>query len=218
MKKLIIVATACLLAVAAVHAQTPSGTNKEGTTLLHQKHGKKHGRHHFKGHHGGALAHLKLTDEQRKQARSIAENYQKQSTALKAQDNLTLGEYKKQLSALHATRKQQMDQLLTAEQKQQLAQQKTKRMEHRKAQGEARLAKMKSNLNLTDDQVAKLQQQRSDLKTQMKAIHENQSLDQSAKRQQVRALVQKQKDNFKSVLTQEQLDKLHTQHQKRDVK
>lgn len=218
MKKLIIVATACLLAVAAVHAQTPSETTKEATAKVQHKHGKKHGRHHFKGHHGAALAHLNLTEDQRKQARSIADNYQKQATALKAQDNLTLGEYKKQLSALHASRKQQMDQLLTAEQKQQLAQQKSKRMEHRKAQGEARMAKMKSNLNLTDDQVAKLQQQRSDLKAQMKAIHENQSLDPSTKKQQVRALVQKQKDNFKSVLTQEQLDKLHTQHQKRDVK
>lgn len=219
MKKLIIVATACLLAVAAVHAQTPSGTaTKESTTQVHHKHGKKHGRHHFKGHRGGALAHLKLTDDQRKQARTISENYQKQATALKAQDNLTMGEYKKQMAALQAGRKQQMEQLLTAEQKQQLAQQKVKGAERRKAQSEARMAKMKSKLNLTNDQVAKLQQQRNDLKTQLKAIHENQSLDQTAKREQARALVQKQKDNFKSVLTQEQLDKLHNQHKNGDVK
>jgi Spy/CpxP family protein refolding chaperone len=207
-----------MLAVAAVHAQTPAGVTKESTTQVRAKHDRKPGHRHHKRHHDRALAHLKLTDEQRKQARSISENYQKQATALKAQDNITMGDYKKQLASLQAGRKQQMDQLLTAEQKQQLAQQRVKGAEHRKAQGEARMAKMKSKLNLTDDQVAKLQQQRNDLKTQLKAIHENQSLDQTAKREQSRALVQKQKDNFKSVLTQEQLDKLHDQHKKGDVK
>lgn len=224
MKKLIIVAAACLLAVAATQAQTPGGVAKDSTaTAFHQKHGfKKHGHGHFQGkgaHRGGEMAGVKLTDEQRKQAHAIAESYHKQATALKAQDNITMGEYKKQMAALQANRKQQMSQLLTSEQKQQITQHQTQRLQQGKAHAEARMAKMKSHLNLSDEQVAKLKQQRSDLQAQVKAIHENQSLDEAAKKQQVHALMQQQKDNFKSVLTQEQLDKLHTNpHKKGDVK
>lgn len=221
MKKIFFIAVSCLLAVAAVNAQTPAGAAKDSSVALHHKHGfKKHGRGHFKGaHRGGELAHVKLTAEQRKQAQAIAADYRKQATALKGQDELKMGEYKKQMAALQASRKQQFDQLLTAEQKQQLAQQKTKRLQHDKARGEARMAGMKTRLNLSDEQVAKLKQQRSDLHTQLKAIHDNTALDETAKRQQSRALLQQQKDNFKSVLTPEQLDKLHSnQHKKGDVK
>ncbi|BAV08982.1 hypothetical protein SAMN05421788_101431 [Filimonas lacunae] len=224
MKKLILFVAAGLLATAAVQAQTPQGAQQDKTTdnatAFHPKrhHGKhKHG--HFKGAHRGAMAHVQLTEQQRQQAHTIAQDYHKQATALKAQDNITVGEYKKQMAALQANRKQQMQQLLTNEQKQQIAQQKAQRAQQAQARGEARISKMKEKLKLTDDQVNKIKEQQASVHSQVKAIRENQSLDETAKRQQVRTIMQQQKDNFKSVLTKEQLDQLHNNlHKNRDVK
>lgn len=215
MKKLFLFAFAGMFAAAAATAQTPGKAATTGSdstaTAHHHKYGM-HGRGHFHKPHTGdkAMAGVQFTDEQRKQARTISADYRKQITALKAQDNITMGDYKKQMAALQADHKQKMQQLLTAEQKQQLANNRKQWAEKSKQMQTARLDKMKTRLNLQDDQVAKLKAQQDQLHQQMKAIHENKSMDETAKRAQVRTLMQQQKESLKSILTQEQLDKLHS--------
>lgn len=71
-----------------------------------------------------------------------------------------------------------------------------------------RLEKMQTNLNLSDDQVSKIKGLSEDLKSQMKTIHENNALSTEDKRAQATALFRQHKEDFKSVLTQEQLGKL----------
>lgn len=226
MKKLILLLAAGIIATAAADAQTPDAAGNNKTTAQQHphrgggkhKHGHRHGR---RGHKPGgrSVAHIRMTDMQRQQARTINEDYRKQVVALRAQDNITMGDYKKQLSSLQAAHKEKLQQLLTADQKQELAQQKTQRQEWAQQRSAAQLDRMKTRLNLSDDQVAKLKQQQTDLHTKIAAIRENQSLDESAKRQQVQALMQQRKDNLKSVLTKEQLDNLHNNLRgNRDVK
>ena len=70
-----------------------------------------------------------------------------------------------------------------------------------------RAEKMKTHLGLTDEQSAKLDKSRKEMGDKMKAIRENKSLSEEQKRTQIKELGQKQKENLKSILTEEQLKK-----------
>jgi len=214
MKKLILLALSGVFATAIVTAQTPGTSatqqNDSTATAHHHKHGK-HGGGHFRKPHGDkGLAGVTLSDEQRKQVHAISADYHKQLADLKKQDNITMGDYKKQVAALQADHKQKMQQLLTAEQKQQIENNKKQWAAKGKQMQADRLNKMKTRLNLQDDQVAKLKAQQDQLHQQMKAIHENKSLDATAKRDQMRTLMQQQRESLKSILTPEQQEKLHS--------
>ena len=71
---------------------------------------------------------------------------------------------------------------------------------------------MKERLGLTDEQQAKLQSTREAMQEKVKAIKENKSLDEAAKREKIRALMQERKENLKSILTEEQLKKMKEGH------
>src|SRR4051794_18454533 len=118
MKKIIIAALSTLLITGAAMAQTEK--------VQHQQ---KHGQHnkHSKGKMGH---HLNLSDEQKKQAKTIGESYHQQVEALKKNDNLSMGEYKKQMASLQKDRKAKMQALLTTEQKAKIAEGRKKGEDH----------------------------------------------------------------------------------------
>ncbi len=63
---------------------------------------------------------------------------------------------------------------------------------------------MKNRLNLSDEQVGQLKNQRANTQKQMKAIRENNDLSASEKREAMKKLMKEQKDNFEKVLSAEQ--------------
>ena len=77
------------------------------------------------------------------------------------------------------------------------------------------MEKMKTDLGLTDEQSAKLKSDRTAMQEKMKAIREDKSLNDEAKKEQVKELMKKQKEDMRSILTEEQLKKLDEQKQKR---
>jgi len=70
-----------------------------------------------------------------------------------------------------------------------------------------RLEKMKSNLNLTEAQVAKIQDLRNSSMKQAKEIRENSSLTQEQKKEQFMSLMKSRKESMNNILTAEQLKK-----------
>ena len=66
---------------------------------------------------------------------------------------------------------------------------------------------MKTDLNLTDDQVAKIKDQRKSLMEQAKAIRENSSLTEEQKKEQLMNLMKSSKESMNNILTAEQLKK-----------
>jgi hypothetical protein len=154
--------------------------------------------------------HLQLTEEQRKQGKTIRENANKQVAALYNNDKLTLGDFKKQKAAILKDQKAKMDGLLTAEQKTKLAEGKKRMADNMQVQAAARLERMKINLGLKDDQVAKIKTTQTQLHEKMKALHEDETLLPEQKKEQMKALMEKQKESLKSVLTAEQLAKLES--------
>jgi len=113
------------------------------------------------------------------------------------------------METLRKDHQSKMQDLLTPDQKAQLGKMKTERQSMQQVDAKARMEKMKIKLDLTDDQVAKISSNRSEMSKKMKALRENNSLDEESKREQMKELMKQQKENMRSILTEEQMKKLH---------
>lgn len=156
--------------------------------------------------------HLQLTEEQKKQGKAIRENANKQVTALYNNDKLSVGDFKKQKATILKEQKVKMEGLLTTEQKTKLAEGKKRMADNMQVQAAARLERMKINLGLNDAQVAKMKTAQTQLHEKMKALHEDETILPEQKKEQMKALMEKQKESLKSILSAEQLAKLESQH------
>ncbi|HVS95572.1 MAG TPA: hypothetical protein VHE54_03770 [Puia sp.] len=165
------------------------------------------------GFHGGGYANrpwghgpqgTQYTPEQRRQIAAINRAYRQKAADLFKQDNITLKQYKAGLLALQKERKQKTEALLTPEQKERLAARRKRMSENVQVREAAHLERLKLRLDLSDDQVAKLKTGQEDLRSQARSIRENDNLLPQEKRQELKALMAKRNDNFKSVLTPDQ--------------
>lgn len=178
------------------------GRRFEGRGFAHRGQGRFH-------HRGPGI---RYTPDQRKQMMAINKEYRQKAADLYKQDNITLKQYKDGLIALNKDKKEKLAALLTQQQKDQLAA-RTKRMdENRQVMEAAHLERLKLNLNLTDDQVAKIKAGQENLHSQVKAIHENDNLLPQQKMEQMKALLAKRNDTYKSVLTPEQYSQFEKMH------
>jgi len=199
---------AILLTCGIVHAQTGTGTDSTRRSM-HRPGGWQafggRGREGFgHGRHGNGIHY---TPEQRKQVMAINKEYHDKSADLFKKDNITLKEYKAGLVALQQERKGKLEGLLTPQQKEQIALRKKRAEENRQVAEAGRMERLKLRLNLSDDQVAKIKAGQADLLTQFKTIHEDDNLLPQQKMEQMKGLMAKRKDVFKSVLTPEQFSK-----------
>jgi len=240
--KVCILLGAFFLGLAArTHAQSPSQNqtgNQSDTT--HHHYGMHRGwgqgqsgwasrgeRHHGFGHRGqgghrgfgrgerGGWAHqggIHYTPEQRQQLMAINKDFKQKSEALFAQDNITLKQYKAGLIALQKDKKAKLAALLTPQQKNEIAEHRKRMTENAQVMEVARLERLRLHLNLTDDQVAKLKAGQENLRSQVKAIHENDNLLPQEKRLQMKALLAKRNDTYKSVLTPDQYTQFEKMH------
>ena len=81
------------------------------------------------------------------------------------------------------------------------------------------LEKMKAELGLTDEQVTALKKNRTDAFEKMKAIRNNQSFTEDQKKAEMKQFREQQHQSLKSILTEEQLQKLqqHKPHRQKPV-
>ena len=129
-------------------------------------------------------------------------------TELKKKEDITVKEWKSQMMDLNKKRRDEMKKLLTREQKDQLEKMKGERKKMAEINAKARDEKMKLRLNLNDEQAEKLKKQRTEIIEKLRTIKENQALDNQKKREEIKALMEKRKENLKSTLTEEQLKKM----------
>ena len=181
------------------------GYARRGNWGRGEGHGRNwgHGRGGF-GHGGFGGEHIRYTPEQRKQVMAINKDYHQKSGDLYKQDNLTLKQYKAGLVALQKEKKDKLAALLTPQQKTEIAARRKEMDENRQVREVARLEKLKLHLNLSDDQVAKIKAGQENLHSQIKAIHENDNLLPQQKMEQMKTLMAKRNDTYKSVLTPDQ--------------
>jgi len=196
MKRLLIAATALLFVTGSLQAQT----NKEETKTTHQK-----------GIHGkNEMSKLNLSDDQKAKIKQLNEGYRKQVTALRSNsDNKT------QIAALRKEQHEKMQAILTPEQKTQLAAQRKNGTQRMGKGGARNFGQMKTQLGLSDEQIKKIKESQAGVHEKIKTIRKDQTLSDSQKKEQVKAIMKQQHENMKSVLTPEQLQKMKSSRKNR---
>lgn len=159
---------------------------------------------------------IRYTPEQRQQIAAITKEYRQKSTDLFKKDNITLREYKSTLLALQKEKKSKIEALLTQQQKDEKTARRKRMAENAQVMAAARLERLKLHLNLTDDQITKIKAGQQDLHQQLKAIHENDNLLPQQKMEQLKTLMAKRNDTYKSVLTPEQYSQFEKMSHHRD--
>ncbi len=191
MKKLLIPLIAIFALTATVNAQDKMG--KKG--------------HHHKHQKGMMAKQLNFSEAQKTQAKAINEDTRKKMQDLNKNESITVKEQRDRRAAILKERKTKMDGLLTAEQKTKMAQLKAERKVKIEAGYAKRLDKMKTNLSLTDEQVAKLKTQRAATMAKAEKIKSNESLSREQKKEQMMVLKTEAKDQHNKIFTAEQLKK-----------
>jgi len=163
----------------------------------------------------GGHERIRYTPEQRRQVMAINKEYHDKSAELFKKDNITLKEYKAGLVALQKDKRSKMEALLTPQQKEQMARRKKMGEENRQVAEAAHMERLKLRLGLSDDQVAKIKAGQADLHAQVKAIHDNDNLLPQEKMEQMKGLMARRKDVFKSILTPEQFGKFEEMSHRR---
>jgi len=168
-----------------------------------------------RGRRGEHRPMIHFTPEQRQQMMAINKDFRKRSEDLYKKDNIMLKEYKAGLVALQKEKKSKLETLLTPQQKEQIVRRKKMADENRQVAEAGRMERLKLRLNLSDDQVAKIKAGQTDLRTQFRSIHENDNLLPQQKMEQMKGLMAKRKDVFKTVLTPEQFSKFEEMSHRR---
>lgn len=187
----------------------------------HEKKGRKAaetqqgGKHKMQKHKPPFGKELNLSAEQKEKAKEIGKEFHDKVQKLKADDNITMGEYKKRLASLEKERKSKMDALLTSEQKTKLEEMKKKRAENMQVKAAAHLERMKIDLNLTEEQTNKVKKLQEDLNSKLKALHENNNAASTEKKDKIKAIMNEHKEAMKKILTKEQQEKMEARKAKK---
>jgi hypothetical protein len=171
-------------------------------------------------HHGKGMMMkgINLNDAQKEQMKANREATKKQMMELNKNELITVKEYKERKASIQKSQKDQMDKLLTPEQKNQIAQNKIAHQKKQELHAAKKLDRMKSNLNLSDDQVSKIKANQEASHAKVTAIRENSKLRQDEKKEQLMALKETQKNSFEKVLTLDQLKKMEEMRKNRPDK
>ncbi|MBC6490467.1 hypothetical protein ACFSQD_09090 [Flavihumibacter stibioxidans] len=128
--------------------------------------------------------------------------------------NLTEAQQLK-MKELRNKHKAEMMAVLTPEQTQQLQKKKAERMQMRAERAKAGMDRMKKNLNLTDEQVARMEQLNKEFRQQSDVIRANEKLAGAQQQQKLQALRQAHRENMKAILTPEQKEMMKQRAEKR---
>jgi Spy/CpxP family protein refolding chaperone len=200
------------LGAQAQSTATPPADHQGGQN---QRSWSSHNYHHHRGGRqgfGGRGERIHYTPAQRTQVMAINKEYRQKAADLFNQDNSTLKQYKAGLLALQKEKRDKLAALLTPQQKTEIATRRKRMDENRQVMEVARLERLKLRLNLSDDQIAKIKAGQENLRSQFKAIHENESLLPQQKMEQMKTLMAKRNDTYKSVLTPEQYSQFEKMH------
>jgi Spy/CpxP family protein refolding chaperone len=208
MKRIITSALVLALTIGAAQAQNTD-------TTAHQ-------RHHHHGNYEMVIKKLNLSQEQQSKLKSIREDFRKQLSDLKKQDQLTVADMRNRRKELHQQFRKQMESVFTPAQKDQLAKLKADwkakhkngqalaQGRHKAGRGFWKKSDLQEKLGLTPDQQDQLKKIRGEFKDQFQTIRNDSALTQDQKKEKIHDLAKQEHEKMKSVLTQDQMEKLQS--------
>lgn len=179
-------------------AQPPAGAGR-------MQHGQMHGKQMMAGK---MAKDLNLTEDQKAQLKKVHQEYGAKIKAIKDNDQLTQGDARKQIAALHEAQKAASEKVFTEEQKAKLKDMQEQRRGRMKEEAAANVARMQVRLGLTEAQVAKVKAEQAGMQSKMQALRNNKDLSKEQKKEQIQALMKAHKTNMASILTPEQQQKM----------
>ncbi len=169
---------------------------------------ERHEKHPGKREHHDAMKQLNLTEDQKAKFKTQNEEMRKKLDELKKNDGITVKESREKMEAIRKEHKEKTQSILTTEQKAQLEKQRTEGKAKHAEMSKDRAAKMKTHLGLTDDQSAKMEKNRTEMAAKMKSLREDKTINDEQRKEKVKELMKQQKESLKSILTEEQLNKM----------
>ncbi len=206
MKKIIFIALVMLaLSTSFAQPKCQKGTNKDNHQGMHKKDNK-------------LMGQLNLSTEQKSKLKEIKEEFRKKQETLGTEQNITVKEFNDRATALRREMRDKRDQILTAEQKQKLANIKEEIEKKKEERFSHHLDKMKTKLSLTDDQVSQIKQNRDKLRNDILKIKNDSKLNDQQKRMKIRALILQQKESRSKMFTSDQLKKIEERKKQKPQK
>ena len=179
-------------------------------TVSAQDSTKHKGHKQHKAHYGN----VQLTDAQKSELKTLKEGYKQQHEAIRNNSALSEAQKKEQRMELMKKRKADMDRILTADQKKQMAQAKKKgkkgegKMSGRKPGMKKGDSHMK-DLGLTEAQSAKVKTINAQYREKMMELKKNKAAEKSAQKEAFSRLRKQHQEEIRQVLTAEQIEKLN---------
>lgn len=198
MKKILLFVSMIALGSSLLIAQPPAGAGR-------MQHGQMHGKQMMAGK---MAKDLNLTEDQKAQLKKVHQEYGAKIKAIKDNDQLTQGDARKQIAALHEAQKAASEKVFTEAQKAKLKDMQEQRRGRMKEEAAANVARMQVRLGLTEAQVAKVKAEQAGMQSKMQALRNNKDLSKEQKKEQIQALMKAHKTNMASILTPEQQQKM----------
>lgn len=198
MKKILLFVSMIALGSSLLIAQPPAGAGR-------MQHGQMHGKQMMAGK---MAKDLNLTEDQKAQLKKLHQEYGAKIKAIKDNDQLTQGDARKQIAALHEAQKAASEKVFTEAQKAKLKDMQEQRRGRIKEEAAANVARMQVRLGLTEAQVAKVKAEQAGMQSKMQALRNNKDLSKEQKKEQIQALMKAHKTNMASILTPEQQQKM----------
>ncbi len=154
------------------------------------------------------MKELNLSIVQKEQLKALNKSYKKQLITLKQNEDITVRESRDRKTTLQKEKKEKVMDLLSADQKNILVQAKKLQQAKREMKIAKKLDKMKANLTLSDEQVAKIKSTKQSTNAEVNAVKENNQLSHIQKLQRLKALKKQNKKVFRNILTPEQFSKM----------
>jgi Spy/CpxP family protein refolding chaperone len=164
---------------------------------------------------GMAFHQLNLSDAQKEQFKTQNQEFKKKMEELKKNEDITVKEWKSRMESLRKDHKSKMESILTTEQKAQIEKMKNEGKARQEEKMKVKAYQMKIHYGLTDEQSARMEKSHKEMAEKMKALRENKSLSDEKKREEIKELMKKQQENTKSILTEEQLQKMKEERKHR---
>ena len=209
MKKIIAMAIGALFITVAANAQIQriqDSTFEKNRPVHHKKMVKD--RDNWKA--------FDLTDTQKKQMKENQESFKKQQEAVRNDASLSQEQKKAKMMELQKANREKNNKILTADQKATMKSNQKERRSNHKEKGQHNMKGRKGmkgdgmkgqgmkQLDLSQDQQAKMTQLRTKMQEQTVAINKNTKLTEEQKKQQINHLRAKNMEQMKQLLTPEQ--------------